>query len=184
MIVALLTMRDGGRKPWRFCYSQAVTNARSADTGQHDRVSRDLPAVKHPRGLPRPANSPKQLEKMGSRLFSGESRMVKPFNAFEAAILKALTEALFHGVDMAITPEQVVDNIQRQFSWFHGNMPRQISLSLWVIWFVLGGPFFHLCGPAWRARRVAKQPDPGSRPAARGDLCRLLRPLAGRHPGR
>lgn len=81
--------------------------------------------------------------------------MVKPFNAFEAAILKALTEALFHGVDMAITPDQVVDNIQRQFSWFHGNMPRQIALSLWVIWFVLGGPFFHLGGPAWRARRVA-----------------------------
>ena len=81
--------------------------------------------------------------------------MVKPFNAFEAAILKALTQALFHGVDMAITPDQVVDNIQRQFSWFHGNMPRQIALSLWVIWFVLGGPFFHLGGPAWRARRVA-----------------------------
>jgi choline dehydrogenase-like flavoprotein len=83
--------------------------------------------------------------------------MVKPFNTFEAAILKALTQALFHGVDMAITPDQVVDNIQRQFSWFHGNMPRQIALSLWVIWFVLGGPFFHLGGPAWRARRVANR---------------------------
>ena len=54
--------------------------------------------------------------------------MSNPFSRFEAAILKALTEALFHNIDMAITPDQVVDNIQRQFAQFHGNKPREIAM--------------------------------------------------------
>jgi hypothetical protein len=43
MIVALLTMRGDGRKPWRFCRRQAVTNARSVDPVQYDRALQDLP---------------------------------------------------------------------------------------------------------------------------------------------
>ena len=80
-----------------------------------------------------------------------------PFNRVEAAILKSLTEALFHGLDMAITPDQVVDNLQRQFAQFTGGKPREIALSLWVLCFLLGGPIFLLASPAWRARRVAKR---------------------------
>jgi choline dehydrogenase-like flavoprotein len=83
--------------------------------------------------------------------------MSNPFSRFEAAILKALAEALFHNIDMAITPDQVVDNIQRQFAQFHGNKPREIAMSLWLLCMVLGGPVFLLGSPAWRARRVAKR---------------------------
>ncbi|MEN2788338.1 GMC family oxidoreductase N-terminal domain-containing protein [Sphingomonas oligophenolica] len=80
--------------------------------------------------------------------------MHKPFNILQAAILKALTEALFHEIDMKITPDQVVDNIQRQFAQFHGNMPREIGASLVLLCLLMGGPAFLIAGPAWRARRV------------------------------
>lgn len=83
--------------------------------------------------------------------------MRKPFNPIEAAMLKALTEALFHGSEMVITADQVVDNLQRQFALFHGNKPREIALSLWLLCFVLGGPIFLIAGPAWRARRVERR---------------------------
>ena len=56
--------------------------------------------------------------------------MRKPFNPIEAAMLKALTEALFHGSEMVITSDQVVDNLQRQFALFHGNKPREIALPM------------------------------------------------------
>src|ERR1700761_5556840 len=102
-------------------------------TDRYDGNRSDFRAIRPARRMRRiaPARFLPYACKKGVASFLGESRMVKPFNAFEAAILKALAEALFHGVDMAITPDQVVDNIQRQFSWFHGTMPRQIALSLW-----------------------------------------------------
>lgn len=83
--------------------------------------------------------------------------MHKPFNILQAAILKALTEALFHDIDMKITPDQVVDNIQRQFAQFHGNMPREIGASLLLLCFMMGGPVFLIAGPGWRARRLQKR---------------------------
>jgi choline dehydrogenase-like flavoprotein len=83
--------------------------------------------------------------------------MRKPFNPLQAAILKALTEALFHGVAMAIPPEQVVANLQRQFAMIHGNKPREIGLTLYLLCLVMGGPFFLLFGPEWRAQRIEKR---------------------------
>ncbi|QNQ09982.1 GMC family oxidoreductase N-terminal domain-containing protein [Sphingomonas alpina] len=83
--------------------------------------------------------------------------MRTPFNPLQAAILKALTEALFHGVDMRITSAQVVANLQHQFGMFEGNKPKEIGLSLYLVCFLLGGPFFLLFGPAWGAKRVAKR---------------------------
>ncbi|HVF93978.1 MAG TPA: GMC family oxidoreductase [Sphingomonas sp.] len=80
--------------------------------------------------------------------------MSKPFNPLQAAILKALTEALFHGSAMAIPPRQVVANLQHQFSLMTGTKPRDIGLTLYLVWLVLGGPLFLLLGPGWRARRV------------------------------
>ncbi|CUS44856.1 MAG: GMC family oxidoreductase N-terminal domain-containing protein [Pseudomonadota bacterium] len=80
-----------------------------------------------------------------------------PFNPLQAAILKALTEALFHGVDMKITSSQVVANLQHQFGMVEGGKPKEIGLTLYLICFFMGGPFFLLLGPAWRARRVAKR---------------------------
>lgn len=80
-----------------------------------------------------------------------------PFNPLQAWILKALTEALFHGVEMKITPRQVVDNLQHQFGMIEGGKPREIGLTLYLLCFFMGGPFFLLLGPAWRARRVARR---------------------------
>ena len=75
-----------------------------------------------------------------------------PFNPLQAWILKALTEALFHGVDMKIRPDQVVANLQHQFGMVEGGAPKEIGLTLYLVCLVLGGPFFLLMGPAWRAR--------------------------------
>src|SRR5258706_8196498 len=87
----------------------------------------------------------------------GKNYMRKPFNLLQAAILKALTEALFHGVEMVIPPSQVVANVQRQFSMVKGNKPMELGLTLYLLCLVLGGPFFFLLGPAWRARQVASR---------------------------
>jgi choline dehydrogenase-like flavoprotein len=81
----------------------------------------------------------------------------KPFNFVQAAILKALTEALFDGVDMAIPSSQVVANLQRQFALVKGGTPTEIGLSLYLICLVMGGPLFLILSPAWRARQVAKR---------------------------
>ena len=83
--------------------------------------------------------------------------MRKPFNRLQAAILKALTEALFHRVEMVIPSSQVVANIQHQFAMVEGKKPREIGLTLYLLCIVLGGPFFLLLEPEWRARRVEKR---------------------------
>lgn len=83
--------------------------------------------------------------------------MGKPFNFIQAAILKALTEALFHDIDMAIPPTQVVANLQRQFALVKGGTPTEIGLSLYLLCFFMGGPLFLILSPAWRARQVAKR---------------------------
>lgn len=80
-----------------------------------------------------------------------------PFNPVQSAILKALTEALFHGVDMKISPAQVVANLQRQFGMVDGKKPREIGLTLYALCLVMGGPLFLIMGPAWGARRVEKR---------------------------
>lgn len=83
--------------------------------------------------------------------------MEKPFNPIQAAILKALTEALFHEVDMAITPRQVVANIQAQFALFTGKKPEEIGWTLYVLCLVMGGPLFLVMPVAWRAQRVKRR---------------------------
>ncbi|MFC2953743.1 GMC family oxidoreductase N-terminal domain-containing protein [Marinicaulis aureus] len=83
--------------------------------------------------------------------------MRKPFNPLQGAILKALTEGLFHGADMVISSDQVVANVQRQFAMIEGKKPGEIGLILYVLWLLLGGPLFLLLGPEWRARRIEKR---------------------------
>jgi choline dehydrogenase-like flavoprotein len=83
--------------------------------------------------------------------------MPKPFNPLQAAILNALTEALFHGVAMVIPAKQVVANLQHQFGMIHGNKPREIGLTLYLLCLFMGGPFFLVMGPEWRARRISKR---------------------------
>ena len=63
--------------------------------------------------------------------------MGKPFNFVQAAILKALAEALFHDVDMAIPSSQVVANLQRQFALVKGGKATEIGLSLYLLCLVM-----------------------------------------------
>jgi choline dehydrogenase-like flavoprotein len=83
--------------------------------------------------------------------------MSGPFNAVQASILKALTEALFQGAPMVIPPKQVVANIQHQFGMIAGGKPKEIGLTLYLLGLLLGGPLFLIASPAWRARRVEKR---------------------------
>ncbi len=48
------------------------------------------------------ARRPAALDRLRIDSFAGGQALGKPFNFVQAAILKALTEALFHDVDMAI----------------------------------------------------------------------------------
>lgn len=77
--------------------------------------------------------------------------MLQPFNALQAEFLTAITEALFHDVDMVIPPHQVVDNLQHQFGLIAGGKPGQIALLIDALSIILGGPLFLLQSPAGRA---------------------------------
>ncbi|WOE74381.1 GMC family oxidoreductase N-terminal domain-containing protein [Alterisphingorhabdus coralli] len=81
----------------------------------------------------------------------------KPFNDAQVEIWKKFTETLFHGTHMAITPQQVVDNLQVMFAEMHGDKPCETGLSLYVIWLALGGPFFHFASPTARKRKFEKK---------------------------
>jgi hypothetical protein len=83
--------------------------------------------------------------------------MGKPFNFVQAAILKALAEALFHDTEMVIPSSQVVANLQRQFALVKGGKATEIGLSLYLLCLVMGGPLFLILSPAWRARQVARR---------------------------
>ncbi|HEX8057998.1 MAG TPA: GMC family oxidoreductase N-terminal domain-containing protein, partial [Novosphingobium sp.] len=83
--------------------------------------------------------------------------MSKPFNPLQAAIIKALTEALFHDVEMKISADQVVANLQKQFGMIHGNKPTEIGLTLYLVCLFMGGPFFLLFPPEWRKQRIDKR---------------------------
>ncbi|MFM7404203.1 MAG: GMC family oxidoreductase N-terminal domain-containing protein [Erythrobacter sp.] len=84
----------------------------------------------------------------------------KPFNPFIAAIWRRLAETLFvEPRDMAISPQQVVDNLQRMFGNIEGKKPGETGLSVFAAWVVLGGPIWHF-GPRsfriWRVQRRLK----------------------------
>ncbi|MGB5778283.1 MAG: GMC family oxidoreductase N-terminal domain-containing protein [Allopontixanthobacter sediminis] len=84
----------------------------------------------------------------------------KPFNPFVAAIWRRLAETMFAPPDdMAISPREVVDNLQRMFANIVGSTPRNTGLSVVAAWVVLGGPVWHF-GPRgfriWRIERRLK----------------------------
>ncbi len=68
--------------------------------------------------------------------------MAAPFNFGQLKFLKALTEALFHEAEMAITADQVVANVCELFAKVGGTKLDEIRLSLTATELVLGGPFF------------------------------------------
>jgi choline dehydrogenase-like flavoprotein len=85
---------------------------------------------------------------------TGRGDVKQPFNFVQAAILKAFAEALFHDVDMVISADQVVANIQSQFGKVRGNKPKEIGLTLYILCLVLRGPLFLLASPAKRAKWI------------------------------
>ena len=82
--------------------------------------------------------------------------MAAPFNFGQLKFLKALTEALFHGAEMKITPDQVVANIVELFARVGGTKLDEIRFSLVATEIVLG-PMFAAADVATRAARIRKR---------------------------
>ncbi|AMO73345.1 hypothetical protein AZE99_09170 [Sphingorhabdus sp. M41] len=72
-------------------------------------------------------------------------------------MIKAMAEALFHDRTMVITPDQVVDNVQYQFSNIEGNKPSEIGMALYGLLLLLGGPVFLAATPAFRKRLIRRR---------------------------
>lgn len=72
-------------------------------------------------------------------------------------MIKAMAEALFHNRKMAISPDQVVDNVQYQFSNIEGNKPAEIGMALYGLLLLLGGPFFLAAPPGLRKRLIRRR---------------------------
>lgn len=81
----------------------------------------------------------------------------KPFNPFIAAIWRRLAETMLVEPErMAITPQQMVDNLQAMFGNIRGKTPFNTGLSVLAAWVVLGGPLWHFAPRSlrvWRVRR-------------------------------
>lgn len=82
---------------------------------------------------------------------------MQPFSAAQARFLKAFAEALFHDVPMAISAQQVVDNIQTHYALVSATKVRELNLSFTALSVVLGGLFFRLMPVAMRVRRIEKR---------------------------
>lgn len=82
----------------------------------------------------------------------------KPFNPFIAAIWRRLAETmLVEPSRMAITPQQVVDNLQAMFGNIRGQTPFNTGISVFAAWVVLGGPVWHLAPRSFRVWRVRRR---------------------------
>ncbi len=82
----------------------------------------------------------------------------RPFNPFIAAIWRRLAETMFvEPRDMAISPRQVVDNLQLMFANIKGNTPRDTGLSVLATWVVLGGPVWHFAPRSFRIWRIERR---------------------------
>ena len=83
--------------------------------------------------------------------------MKRPFDAIQSEILEKIAEALFHDVEMVITPDQVVENIQTQFGLIEGDKPGQIRLLITAVFIVLGGPLFLIDSVEGRADTIRRR---------------------------
>ncbi len=81
-----------------------------------------------------------------------------PFNPFIAAIWSKLAETLFvQPRDMAISPRQVVDNLQHMFGNMTGRTPASTAVSVFATWLVLGGPIWHFAPRRFRIWRIERR---------------------------
>jgi len=76
-----------------------------------------------------------------------------PFNFGQLKFLKALTEALFHDAEMAISADQVVANVSDLFAKVGGTKLDEIRLSLTLTEIALG-PLFGLASVETRVERI------------------------------
>ncbi|MDP5103567.1 MAG: GMC family oxidoreductase, partial [Erythrobacter sp.] len=82
----------------------------------------------------------------------------KPFNPFIAAIWRRMAETMFAPPsDMAITPQQVVDNLQTMFGNIEGRTPFETGISVLAAWVVLGGPVWHFAPRSFRIWRIERR---------------------------
>lgn len=82
----------------------------------------------------------------------------KPFNPFIAAIWIRLAETLFvEPGDMAISPRQVLDNLQSMFANMTGRTPASTAISVFATWVVLGGPVWHFAPRGFRIWRIERR---------------------------
>ena len=72
-------------------------------------------------------------------------------------MIKAMAEALFHNRKMAISADQVVENLQEHFSNIDGDKPAEIGMALYGLFLVLGGPFFLTATPGFRKRLINRR---------------------------
>lgn len=79
--------------------------------------------------------------------------MNRPFSNLQEKFLTALTETLFDGVRMVISPQQVVDNIQEQFAAIRGSQASETATIFAAMQLVLG-PGFTFVDVATRRRRI------------------------------
>ncbi len=81
-----------------------------------------------------------------------------PFNPFIAAIWSKLAETLFvQPRDMAVSPRQVVDNLQYMFGNITGRTPASTAVSVLATWVVLGGPIWHFAPRRFRIWRIERR---------------------------
>lgn len=82
--------------------------------------------------------------------------MTAPFNFGQLKFLKTLTEALFHGVDMVVTADDVVANVATLFGKVGGTKLDELQFSLDMTELALGPVFVEL-DVADRAERIANR---------------------------
>lgn len=85
--------------------------------------------------------------------------MAAPFNFGQLKFLKALTEALFDGAPMAITADQVVDNVCDLFAKVGGTKLKEIRVSLDATELMLAPVFVELSVPDRAARLKSRFVD-------------------------
>ncbi|WP_321323391.1 GMC family oxidoreductase N-terminal domain-containing protein [uncultured Parasphingorhabdus sp.] len=83
--------------------------------------------------------------------------MRKPFNRLQALMIKAMAEALFYNRKMAVSADQVVENLQEHFTNIDGQKPDEIRLALYGLFLVLGGPFFLAASPRIRKKLIGRR---------------------------
>ena len=72
-------------------------------------------------------------------------------------MIKAMAEAMFHNRKMAISANQVVENLQEHFSNIDGDKADEIGMALYGLLLVLGGPFFLAAPPSVRKRLINRR---------------------------